>query len=608
MSVLALNMKPSCPSSLLLLLLLETSCMSLQGSNKPNLVLMMVDDLGIGDLGCYGNKTLRTPNIDQLAQEGVKLTHHIAAASLCTPSRAAFLTGRYPIRSGVAGSIRPGVFIFNAASGGLPSQEVTFAKIVKQQGYETALIGKWHLGLNCESSEDHCHHPSVHGFNYFFGIPLTNMRDCQPGHGTVFQFYKFLPYRTLGIVLVTAVLLHSCGVITIRRGLTLFLLTLLVVVTIVMAGFYTIVPYFNCVLLRDHRIVEQPFTSVNLTQRMTSEAVDFIERNSARPFLLFLSFLQVHTAMFASAAFRGTSSHGIYGDAVHEVDWSVGQVMQILDRLKLSENTLVYLTSDQGAHLEEVSARGEVHGGWNGIYKAGKSTNWEGGIRVPGILRWPGSIPGGGQIEEPTSNMDLFPTVVKLSGASVPEDRQIDGHDLMDLLQQRVERSNHEFLFHYCNAYLNAVRWHPQNSSSVWKAFFFTPNFYPEDRAACFHTLVCFCTPDHVTYHDPPLLFDLSRDPSETTPLTPDTEPAFHSILAVMEEAVERHLRSVKPVQSQLTAGNLMWKPWLQPCCSSFTQLCQCQEDQQDPEDQEDPEDPKDQQDPEATVGASNKR
>lgn len=204
--------------------------------------------------------------------------------------------------------------------------------------------------------------------------------------------------------------------------------------------------------------------------------------------------------------------------------------------------------------------------------------------------------------------------------------REIDGHDLMDLLLGRVEQSNHEFLFHYCNSYMNAVRWHLQNSklnnhsyfrkknswflicfstwllrlliwsstvfslnanllrcsfipsfsgSSVWKAFYFTPNFYPENATACFHTHVCFCTSEHVTYHHPPLLFDLLQDPSETTPLTPDTEPAFHAILSVMEEAVETHKRTVKPVESQLSLSNVAWKPWLQPCRSTFGQLCQ---------------------------------
>uniref|UniRef100_UPI003AAEE0B9 steryl-sulfatase n=1 Tax=Centroberyx gerrardi TaxID=166262 RepID=UPI003AAEE0B9 len=565
---------PSC----LLLLFSEASCVSPLENSKPNFVLMMVDDLGIGDLGCYGNTTLRTPNIDRLAQGGVRLTHHIAAAPLCTPSRAAFLTGRYPIRSGMAGHGGLGVYIFSAASGGLPSQEVTFAKIAKQQGYETALIGKWHLGLNCESSDDHCHHPSTHGFDHFYGISLTNVRDCQPGHGTVFQVHKYIPYSTVGMGLVTAALLHYKGVVTVRKGLVL---SLALLATGVFAALVTTYPNFNCVLMRNHSVVEQPFVSENLTQRMTREAVDFLERNTARPFLLFFSFLQVHTAMFASAPFRGTSRHGIYGDAVHEVDWSVGRIMQTLDRLRLRENTLVYLTSDQGAHLEEISAKGEVHGGWNGIYKAGKSTNWEGGIRVPGILSWPGKFPGGGQVDEPTSNMDLFPTVVQLTGAELPEDREIDGHDLTALLQGRVKRSNHEFLFHYCNAYLNAVRWHPQNSSSVWKAFYFTPNFYPENETGCFHTHVCFCTPDAVTYHDPPLLFELSSDPSETTPLTPATEPAFHSVLAAMREAEEQHRSSVKPVEDQMSVWNVLWKPWLQPCCSSLAQLCRCQQDDQ---------------------------
>ncbi|XP_037329187.2 steryl-sulfatase isoform X1 [Pungitius pungitius] len=567
------------PSSLLLLLGLR--CVSPLEGSKPNFVLIMVDDLGIGDLGCYGNTTLRTPNIDQLAQEGVKLTHHIAAASLCTPSRAAFLTGRYPIRSGVAGYHRPGVFLFNAASGGLPGQEVTFANIAKQHGYKTALIGKWHLGLNCESSEDHCHHPGVHGFDYFFGIPLTNLRDCRPGHGTVFQFHKYIPYRGMAAALVAAGSLCHVGALNPRRGLVLGLLGLTALVTGLVVGFVALMPYLNCVLMRNHLVVEQPFASENLTQRMTHEAVDFLERNSAGPLLLFFSFIQVHTAMFASAAFRGTSRHGLYGDAVHEVDWSVGEIMKTLDRLQLRETTLVYLTSDQGAHVEEISASGEVNRGWNGIYKAGKSTNWEGGIRVPGILRWPGNIPSGREVDEPTSNMDLFPTVVRLSGASVPVDREIDGHDLVNLLRGRVERSTHEFLFHYCNIYLNAVRWHPQNSSSVWKAFYFTPNFYPENETACFHTHTCFCSKGYVTYHNPPLLFDLTRDPSESTPLTPDKEPAFHSVLAAMEAAVERHRRSVEPVESQMSPWNLMWKPWLQPCCSTLAQLCRCGRDEE---------------------------
>ncbi|XP_028835840.1 steryl-sulfatase [Denticeps clupeoides] len=563
-------------------LLLVMPCCSTLEQKRPNFVLMMVDDLGIGDLGCYGNRTLKTPSIDRLAETGVRLTQHIAAAPLCTPSRAAFLTGRYPIRSGMGGFHKLGIYIISAASGGLPVEEITFARLAKEQGYDTALIGKWHQGLNCERSDDHCHHPRAHGFNHFYGITMTNLRDCQPGHGTLLvNVHAHIPYGTLGAGVATLAFLHLKGVVRVPRRLTLAAAILLALLVSSFAAFVFVFPNFNCILMRNEEIVEQPFNSENLTQRMTSEAIEFLEKNSARPFLLFFSFIQVHTALFASPYFRGRSQHGLYGDAVMEVDWSVGQIMQTLERLNLQDNTLVYLTSDQGPHLEEISIHGEVHRGWSGIYKAGKSTNWEGGIRVPGILRWPGLLPAGKVIDEPTSNMDVFPTVAQLTGAGIPKDRIIDGQDLMPLLRGEVERSQHEFLFHYCNGYLNAVRWHPDNGSSVWKVFFFTPNFYPENETACFHTHACFCTREYVTYHNPPLLFDLSRDPSETTPLTPATEPSFHHIQEVVRDAVARHIQTLKPVPEQLSRANMVWKPWLQQCCSSLTNLCRCERDHQ---------------------------
>ncbi|XP_051560547.1 steryl-sulfatase-like [Myxocyprinus asiaticus] len=549
---------------------------------KPNFVFMMVDDLGIGDLGCYGNTTLGTPNIDRLASEGVKLTQHIAASPLCTPSRAAFLTGRYPIRSGMAGHGRLGVYLFTASSGGLPREEITFARVAKEQGYATSIIGKWHLGLNCEDNADHCHHPTSHGFDHFYGSIMTNLRDCQTGHGSVFHgVHAHIPYKALSIGPITLALLHIIGVITVPRKVVFGLLALVgLVVSIFWLMLYTFAN-LNCFLMRGEEIVEQPFASENLTQKMTNEAIEFLERNSEKTFLLFFSFIQVHTALFASPPFRGRSQHGLYGDAVMEVDWSVGQIMKTLERLKLKENTLVYLTSDQGPHLEEISIHGEVHRGCSGIYKAGKSTNWEGGIRVPGILHWPGVVPAGQVIDEPTSNMDLFPTVLKLVGASVPSDRDIDGHDLLPLLQGQVEHSEHEFMFHYCNAHLNAVRWHPSGSSAIWKAFFFTPIFYPENSSACFHTQLCFCIEPFIIRHDPPLLYDLSRDPSESTPLTPDTEPKFYSVLEAIRAAVNHHTQSLKPVPAQISPQHLVWKPWLQPCCSSLSQLCKCERDHQ---------------------------
>ncbi|CAG2123135.1 unnamed protein product, partial [Medioppia subpectinata] len=147
------------------------------GERKPNIVILIADDLGIGDVSSFGNTSLITPNIDRIGREGALLTHHVTAASVCTPSRSAFLTGRYPVRTGMASAARNRVFLFVAAKGGLPSNETTFAKVLKTQDYATALIGKWHLGNDCEVKGDACHHPLNHGFDYFYGIPLTNLKD-----------------------------------------------------------------------------------------------------------------------------------------------------------------------------------------------------------------------------------------------------------------------------------------------------------------------------------------------------------------------------------------------------------------------------------------------
>ncbi|XP_072674611.1 steryl-sulfatase-like isoform X2 [Canis lupus baileyi] len=567
---------------LLLLLLCEAQG---HAAPRPNFVLLMADDLGIGDPGCYGNTTLRTPNIDRLAAEGVKLTQHLAASPLCTPSRAAFMTGRYPIRSGMASQSFIGVFIFSASSGGLPTSEITFAKLLKNQGYSTALIGKWHLGTNCHNKTDFCHHPLSHGFDYFHGIPVTNLRDCKPGEGSVFtrgiRVLVFIPLQIIAITLLTLAVLKCLGLLHVPPVVFFCLLCLAAMILGLLLCFLHYFRPLNCFLMRNHEITQQPLSYDSLTQRLTADAAQFIRRNAGTPFLLLLSYLHVHTALFSSPDFAGHSQHGAYGDAAEELDWSVGQILNVLDELKLANNTLVYFTSDQGAHVEEVTTKGEIHGGSNGIYKGGKANNWEGGIRIPGILRWPGVIQAGLVIDEPTSNMDIFPTVAKLAGSPLPEDRIIDGHDLMPLLQGKTQHSDHEFLFHYCNFYLNAVRWHPRNSTSVWKAFFFTPKFSPEGANGCFSTHVCFCHGHFVSRHHPPLLFDIAKDPRERTPLSPATEPRFREILAVMQQAADRHAETLQAVPNQLSLGNVLWKPWLQMCCSSSGLSCQCDRENQ---------------------------
>ncbi|XP_078452012.1 steryl-sulfatase-like [Lampetra fluviatilis] len=549
---------------------------------RPNFVLMMADDLGIGDVGCYGNHTIKTPNIDRLAQEGVKLTQHIAAASLCTPSRAAFLTGRYPVRSGMAsrGSLR--VFIFNANSGGLPTSEITFPKLLKEQGYSTAIIGKWHQGLNCDVAGDHCHHPLSHGFDYFYGMPMTNLRDCKQGEGSVIiagSYKLVIHFATYSLPLLLALLLsHLAGLVRIPRIIWftfgVVLMSVIGLVVFVMSHSRML----NCILMLNHEVIQQPIVFENLTQRIVSQAIGYIDRNRDGPFMLFLSFVHVHTALFAAKRFHGTSKHGFYGDNVHEMDWAVGEVVNHLEKLGLSDNTLVYFTSDQGGHLEEISDSGDVEGGWNGIYRGGKSMGgFDGGIRVPAILRWPGVLPASVQVDQPTSLMDIYPTVLSLAGASLPQGRVIDGKDLLPLLLGNQSYSEHEFLFHYCGTYLNAVRWVPRDSQLIWKVHFFSPVFSPAGSNGCYNTVICHCQGNFVQTHDPPLVFEMQSDPSESSPLAV-TSAAVQAVLAVVQRAVSSHQQSLTPVPSQFSLNNLLWKPWLQPCCG-FLPSCGCDND-----------------------------
>nr|XP_045361269.1 arylsulfatase L [Camelus bactrianus] len=504
--------------------------------SRPSILLLMADDLGIGDVGCYGNTTIRTPNIDRLAEDGVVLRQHLAAASVCTPSRAAFLTGRYPLRSGMVSSNGYRVLQWTGVSGGLPANETTFAKILKDKGYATGLIGKWHLGLNCESPSDHCHHPLKHGFDHFYGTPLSLMGDCARWELSEKRAALERPLsRCLGALIVHA----------------------------------------DCLLMRNRSVAQQPMRFQRTAALMLREVSAFVRRNKQGPFLLFVSFLHVHTPLITTENFRGRSRHGLYGDNVEEMDWMVGQILDTLDAEGLANSTLVYFTSDHGGSLE-AQFENHQYGGWNGIYKGGKGMGgWEGGIRVPGIFRWPGVLPAGRVVHEPTSLMDVFPTVVQLGGGQVPQDRVIDGRDLLPLLLGTVQHSEQEFLMHYCEQSLHAARWHQRDRGAVWKVHYVTPVFHPDGAGACYGRGVCPCSGEKVAHHDPPLLFDLSRDPSEAHALTPDTEPLFHQVMERVARAVEDHRRTLSPVLLQLDTPDNTWKPWLQPCCGPFP-FCWC--------------------------------
>ncbi|XP_042546587.1 arylsulfatase L-like isoform X3 [Dipodomys spectabilis] len=518
------------PLAFLLLLLPPGPCTG-PAPSRPNFLLLLADDLGLGDLGSFGNRSLRTPHLDGLARDGVRLTQHLAAASVCSPSRAAFLTGRYPVRLGMVTTNGARVLQWAAVSGGLPTSEITFAKILQEQGYATGLIGKWHLGLNCESPTDHCHHPLNHGFDSFFGVPFTLMGDCLQAEPSEKRARLQGPLDLGAQLLLLSLLCLAAGKVTGLLGLRWvpWVLgpgcgALLLACTSRLLGIFIV--HADCFLMRDHQVVQQPLRFEASAGLFLREAEAFIHRHQARPFLLLVSFLHVHVPLVTSPAFRGRSAHGAYGDNVEELDWMVG---------------------------------GKGMGGW------------EGGIRVPGLVRWPGTLPAGRLVPEPTSLMDLFPTVVRLAGGWVPADREVDGRDLMPALLGTAQAAGHDFLLHYCEARLHAVRWFDRPSHTVWKLHFATPRIDPPGSGTCLGFPACACSGRRMTRHRRPLLFDLTADPGETRPLQ-----GLMAMRRRVEAAVALMLRMRRPLAAPpLAPAHNTWSPRLQPCCSPGP-LCAC--------------------------------
>jgi len=350
-----------------------------EAAARPNVVLILADDLGYGDLGVQGSRAIDTPHIDRIAAEGVRLTDFYAAASTCSPSRAGLLTGRYPARSGIstplqavgdtfarrlthrAAIIMAKLGLVDMIGGrnmvqGLPPAEITLPEALKLAGYRTAAFGKWHLGDFTELAE---YHPFEHGFDHFVGFNMSN--DDFP--------------------------------VAFWRG--------------------------------GEEIVEDiGAEQSHYTRLFTEEAVRFIEAAKDGPFFVYMAHKDPHLPFFPSEPFAGRSDGGPYGDAVEEFDWSTGEILAALERLGIADQTLVIVTSDNGPWFE----------GSAGDLRGRKGQSFEGGFRVPLIARWPGKIPAGTVAGAPAMGIDLFPTLLGLAGLGLPSDRVIDGADIWPLL------------------------------------------------------------------------------------------------------------------------------------------------------------------------------
>jgi len=379
--------------------------------DHTNFIIILADDMGYGDLGAYGSTLINTPNLDKLAAGGVRLDSFYASANVCTASRGGLLTGRYPIRLNLVQDVaRPSNDI------GIDASEITIAEALQEQNYQTALIGKWHLGEEPERN------PTLHGFDEFYGM------------------------------------LHSNDMAPVE-------------------------------LYQGTKMVEFPVNQHTLTKRYTDKAIDFIKKNQHKPFFLFLSHAFPHVPLFASKDFEGKSKAGLYGDVVEELDWSTGKVLDTLSKLNLDENTLVIFTSDNGPWWE----------GSGGQFRDRKGSSWEGGMRVPFIARWTGTIPAAAVSGEPAMNIDLFPTLLAAADSALPSGNEIDGRDILPMLQGKTP-SPHEALFLFDKDRIAGVR------SGHWK-------LVVESK---YQTVISsFDHPD--SYYGPVgLLFNLEKDPSET--------------------------------------------------------------------------------------------
>jgi arylsulfatase A len=388
-------------------------------SKPPNFIVIFADDLGYGDLSCYGNPTILTPSLDKMASEGMRFTQFYVGAGICTPSRAALLTGRLAIRTGIHAGERgtPSVFNLNSSSG-LPLKEITIAEMLKTKGYATGIIGKWHLGHLPQFL------PTKQGFDYWFGIPYSN----DMGKIATTRFDPANPSATLPRADV--------------RPLPLY---------------------------RNDSVIEEEPDQHYLTKRYTQEALNFIKKNKEKPFFLYYANNFPHVPLYASPAFEGKSKRGLYGDVVAELDWSVGQVLKTLKDLKIDNNTLVVFTSDNGPWLTQLE-----HGGSAGLLYGGKHSTYEGGMREPAIFWWPGKIKANVICSSLATTMDLLPTFESLSKATMPKNIVLDGTNISDLIFNKKDKVR-DIVYYYFNAKLYAVR------KGSWKAHFTThPGFSAE--------------------------------------------------------------------------------------------------------------------------------
>lgn len=370
-------------------------------ASKPNVIIIFADDLGYGDLGCYGSKINETPTLDKMADEGKKFSNFYVSSPVCSPSRASLMTGCYPqrISFGTFDGLR---VLFPGQGIGLSNEEKTVAKTFKESGYSTKIIGKWH----CGDQEEFL--PTNHGFDSYFGIPYSN------DMGRQVKIKDYIPNDSS---------LHKITEWD-RPPLP---------------------------LVRDKEVIQEQPDQRSIAERYTEDAVKFMRENKETPFFLYLAHMQVHLPLYAAEKFVKESKNGDYGACVASIDWSTKVIFDELKELGIDENTIVIFTSDNGSRLQN-------QGGSNGNLRGGKGQTWDGGQRVPCIIRWPGKINEGQQTDALSTTMDFLPSITKLIGGNLPS-KKIDGIEMSDLFFSNENSSKRDSFLYYNEDELEAIRY-----------------------------------------------------------------------------------------------------------------------------------------------------
>jgi arylsulfatase A len=456
----------------LITLLLAALATSISGVDSPaptappNVVIIYVDDMGWADVECYGGTHVKTPHLNQMAADGRMFSDFYVAQPVCSASRIAMLTGCYPNRVGIAGALGPW------SRNGIHDDETTIAEMLKAKGYATAAFGKWHLGFQEQFL------PTNHGFDEYSGIPYSN--DMWPLHPDLMKLNEATRKRRAG--------------------------------------------YPNLVVYEDTKIVDPvvtPDDQQSFTTDFTERAVDFIDRHANEPFFVYLAHPMPHVPLYVGSDRDGATGLGIYADVIGEIDWSVGQVMDTLQRHDLTDNTLVIFASDNGPWL----SYGD-HAGQTGGLREGKGTTWEGGVRVPCIMQWPGVIPAETVCGDPMMTIDLLPTIAEFTGGDLPASK-IDGRSAAGIVRGDVDATSPQeaYFFYYHNNHLEAMR------SGSWKLHFphqyRTMNGRPPGRNGLPKPYQQAMTGLE--------LYDLRDDPNETTDVAGENPDVVASLMAMAD-------------------------------------------------------------------------